>query len=135
MVTKGGSMATWGKPTRKKTSTTQKASAAGTVHSAAALRAVGKRRHDLQQSIEADRKQRADDYFKRVKPLPRTRAFALTPPSFRILAEGDSWFDYPSPGGSVITHLGKLLKKADILNLAHAGDELRQMLSLAQRSE
>ena len=56
-------MATRGKLTRKKTSTTRKASAAGTVHSAAALRAVGKRRHDLQQSIEADRKQRADDYF------------------------------------------------------------------------
>ena len=99
MVTKGGAMATWGKPTRKKTSTTRKAIAAGTVHSAAALRAIGKRRHDLQQSIAADRKQRADDYCKRVKPLPRTRALALAPPSFHILAEGDSWFDYPSPSG------------------------------------
>jgi hypothetical protein len=128
-------MATREKATRKKTATTRRASAAGTVHSAVALRAIGKRRHDLQQSIAADRKQQADDYFSRVKPLPRTRALALTPPSFHILAEGDSWFDYPSPGGSVITHLGKLLKKADILNLAHAGDELRQMLSLAQRSE
>jgi len=128
-------MATGGKPTRKKTATTRKVSATRAVHSAAALRAVGKRRHDLQQSIDADRKKRADDYFKRVKPLPRTMAFTLTPPSFRILAEGDSWFDYPSPGGGVITHLGKLLKKADILNLAHAGDELRQMLSLAQRYE
>jgi hypothetical protein len=128
-------MATGENPTRKKTPTTRKASVAGAVHSATALRAVGKRRHDLQQSIAADRKKRADDYFKRVQPLPRARALALTPPSFRILAEGDSWFDYPSPGGSVITHLGKLLKKADILNLAHAGDELRQMLSLAQRYE
>jgi hypothetical protein len=118
-------MATRGEATRKKTSATRKASVARAVHSATALRAIAKHRHDLQKGIEVDRKKRADDYFKRVKPLPRTRAFALTPPSFHILAEGDSWFDYPSPGGGVITHLGKLLKKADILNLAHAGDELQ----------
>ena len=128
-------MATQGKPTRKKTSPTRKTSATRAVHSTTALRAVGKRRHDLQKSIAADRKKQADDFFKRAKPLPRTRALAAAPPSFRILAEGDSWFDYPSPGGGVVTHLGKLLKKAAILNLAHAGDELRQMLSLAQRDE
>ena len=128
-------MATQGKPTKKKTPTTRKVSAPRTTHSAAALRALGQRRHDLQKSIAADREKRADDYFKRVKPPSRTRALALTPPSFRIFAEGDSWFDYPSPGGGVITHLGKLLKKTEILNLAHAGDALRQMLSLPQRDE
>jgi len=128
-------MATRGKPTRKKSTTTRKTSETRAVHSATALRVVGKRRHDLRRSIAADRKKQADDFFKRAKPLPRTRALATAPPSFRILAEGDSWFDYPSPGGGVVTHLGKLLKKAAILNLAHAGDELRQMLSLAQRDE
>ena len=126
-------MATRGKPPRKKTATTRKAPAARDARAAAALRALGKRRHDLQKNIEAERKKRADDYFKRVKPPPRARAFAL--PSVRIFAEGDSWFDYPSPGGGVITHLSKLLKGADILNLAHAGDTLRQMLSLPQRDE
>src|SRR5262245_48472159 len=128
-------MATRGKPTRKKTATTKKAATARAVYSAAALRTLGKRRQDLQKSVEADRKKRAGDYFKRVKPSARTRALALTPPSFRIFAEGDSWFDYPSPGGGVITHLGKLLKKAEILNLAHIGDALQQMLSPPQRDE
>jgi len=128
-------MPTREKPTRKKIATTRKASTAPAIHSAATLRAIGKRRHDLQKSIEADRKKRAADYFKRVKPLSRTRALTSTPPSFRIFAEGDSWFDYPSPGGSVITHLSKLLKKTDILNLAHAGDAMREMLSLSQRYE
>ena len=128
-------MPTREKPTRKKIATTRKASTAPAIHSAATLRAIGKRRHDLQKSIEADRKKRAADYFKRVKPQSRTRALTSTPPSFRIFAEGDSWFDYPSPGGSVITHLSKLLKKTDILNLAHAGDAMREMLSLPQRYE
>ncbi|MBI3796384.1 MAG: hypothetical protein HY268_05350 [Deltaproteobacteria bacterium] len=128
-------MATRGKPPKKKTATTSKASATRAVYSAVALRALGKRRHDLQKGIEADRKNRADDYFKRIKPPSRTRALGLPPPSFRIFAEGDSWFDYPSPGGGVVTHLGKLLKKAEILNLAHAGDALRQMLSPPQRGE
>jgi hypothetical protein len=128
-------MATPGKSTKRKTSTTRKTSVRGATRSAAALRAFSKHRHDLQKTAEGDRRKRADEYFKRVKPPSRTRALALTPPSFRIFAEGDSWFDYPSPGGGVITHLGKLLKKTETLNLAHAGDALRQMLSLPQRGE
>src|SRR5262245_5221315 len=53
-------MATGGNPRRKKTSPTRKASATRAVHSTAALRTVGERRHGGQQSIEADRKKRAD---------------------------------------------------------------------------
>jgi len=53
----------------------------------------------------------------------------------RIIAEGDSWFAYPKillTGGGVIDHLERLLG-VPILNLAHAGDESRFMLSLPQR--
>lgn len=54
-----------------------------------------------------------------------------------ILAEGDSWFEYPKSlmtGGSIIDHLqGKI--DGTILNLAHHGDDVRLMLSLPQREE
>src|SRR5262249_13133713 len=54
----------------------------------------------------------------------------------QILAEGDSWFEYPVPGGGggVIVQLEKLLQ-LKILNMAHHGDEVRQILALSQREE
>jgi hypothetical protein len=53
----------------------------------------------------------------------------------RILAEGDSWFEYPLPifsGDGVIVQLEKLLNYR-IDNDAHHGDEVRQMLAVTQR--
>ena len=53
----------------------------------------------------------------------------------KLIAEGDSWFDYPwwlNTGGGVIPHLEKILG-VSITNLAKAGDEARFMLSLPQR--
>jgi hypothetical protein len=58
----------------------------------------------------------------------------------RILAEGDSWFDYPPfdilgiGGGGVIPRLSKILG-VPILNLATAGDEVRYMLGVKERKE
>src|SRR5205085_6360813 len=59
----------------------------------------------------------------------------------RILAEGDSWFEYPLRGhvvanaaDGVIYRLEKLLGYP-IANMAHHGDEVRQMLGLNQRRE
>lgn len=55
----------------------------------------------------------------------------------RILAEGDSWFDYPLPppfGDGVIYQLQRLLGYP-INNMAHWGEEVRQMLGLEQRQE
>lgn len=52
-----------------------------------------------------------------------------------IIAEGDSWFDYPRvlmTGGGVIPHLEAELGLR-IQNFAKAGDESRFMLSLPQR--
>lgn len=52
----------------------------------------------------------------------------------RILAEGDSWFDYPVPffGGGLVPRLEDSLG-VPILNLAKAGDETRFMLGVEQR--
>lgn len=52
----------------------------------------------------------------------------------QILAEGDSWFDYPAPffGGGIIPRLEERLG-VPILNLAKAGDEVRYMLGVEER--
>ena len=52
----------------------------------------------------------------------------------RVLAEGDSWFDYPVPffGGGLVPRLEDRLG-VPILNLAKAGDETRFMLGVEQR--
>lgn len=53
----------------------------------------------------------------------------------QILAEGDSWFDYPVPffGGSIIPRLERRLG-IPILNLGKAGDEVRYMLGVEERA-
>jgi hypothetical protein len=53
----------------------------------------------------------------------------------KIIADGDSWFDFPRwlfTGGGVINHLSDLAG-VEIKNLAKAGDATQQMLSLGQR--
>jgi hypothetical protein len=51
----------------------------------------------------------------------------------QILAEGDSWFDYPVPlfGGGIIPRLQSRLG-VPILSLASAGDEARYMMGVEQ---
>ncbi len=53
----------------------------------------------------------------------------------QIFAEGDSWFDYPVPlfGGGVVPRLARRLG-IPILNLAKAGDEVRNMLGVEERA-
>jgi GDSL-like Lipase/Acylhydrolase family len=53
----------------------------------------------------------------------------------QIFAEGDSWFDYPYPffGGGIVKHLEDRLG-VPILNLAKAGDEVRYMLGVEERT-
>jgi hypothetical protein len=53
----------------------------------------------------------------------------------KVLAEGDSWFDYPVPlfGGGIIPRLQKKLG-VPILNLAKAGDEVRFMMGVEERT-
>lgn len=58
---------------------------------------------------------------------------------FTILAEGDSWFDYPVPrqGGGAIDSLDRLFKRdrvrCIINNLAHYGHTVQGMLGVDQR--
>lgn len=77
------------------------------------------------------------------RPAPRARGAkartrdTLGPSAsgpLQVLAEGDSWFDYPVPlfGGGIIPRLERRLG-LPILNLAKAGDETRYMLGVEQR--
>lgn len=54
----------------------------------------------------------------------------------RVVAEGDSWFDYPVPffGGGIIVRLERRLG-IPILNLAKAGDEVRFMMGVEERKQ
>jgi hypothetical protein len=107
---------------------------------------VERRRLALKQAQE--RRRRIREYtatlrvMKRrgVKGLgPRRRPGAAAPKAggrpLQILAEGDSWFDYPVPffGGGVIPRLEDALG-VPILNLAKAGDEVRFMLGVRERA-
>lgn len=52
----------------------------------------------------------------------------------KIIADGDSWFDFPrclGTGGGIISHLEDLTG-LEIINLAHHGDGTQAMLSLAK---
>jgi hypothetical protein len=71
-------------------------------------------------------------------PTPKGEERALEGESFvplQIFAEGDSWFDYPVPffGGGIIPRLENRLG-VPILNLAKAGDEVRYMLGVEERT-
>jgi hypothetical protein len=69
---------------------------------------------------------------KSVQGTAKAKATAFAP--LQILAEGDSWFDYPVPffGGAIIRRLEKKVG-VPILNLAKAGDEVRYMLGVEER--
>ena len=69
----------------------------------------------------------------------RTAAAALAARAvlrpLQVLAEGDSWFDYPRFfGGGIVRRLpGRI--GVPVLSLANAGDEVRYMLGVEQRAE
>lgn len=98
-------------------------------------RTVAASKRALHQRVQRDRAERYKEYraWLAHTPLWSAAALADTRP-LRILAEGDSWFEYPVPGGGggVIEQLEKLIK-VKILNMAHHGDEARHMLALSQR--
>ncbi len=101
--------------------------------------AVAERQNILAQRVKQDRKERFESYMSKILPTgkgkPRTRRAALAMPApLRILAEGDSWFEYPLEEGGIIDHLEGLLGVL-ICNMAHHGDEVRQMMGLSQRTE
>ncbi len=67
--------------------------------------------------------------------LARTMGEAQAFQPLQILAEGDSWFDYPALArGGLIPRLAAKLG-VPILNLAKRGDEVRFMLGVEQRKD
>jgi len=100
----------------------------------------------LRDEIERDRAQRFKEFLAQTKeprepPAPgvalRAVAAAAGKQNLRILAEGDSWFEYPLPvahGDGVIYQLQKLLGY-EIANMAHHGLEVEQMMGLSIRQE
>jgi hypothetical protein len=117
--------------------------AAQRLRTAADLKQLGTQHLAAQEHIASDRNARLLAFVKQVQeptesPGRATRSAAPSASgkrSLRILAEGDSWFDYPLPPSfGVVYELEKLLGY-QIANMAHAGEQVRQMLGLAVRQE
>jgi hypothetical protein len=112
------------------------------------LATIGKQRERLEKQDEMENERRIREYAalitlmkERGVKAPTVKKHALTAPAgvrsispLQVFAEGDSWFDYPYPffGGGVIPRLQSLLG-VPILNLAQAGDEVRNMLGVTAR--
>jgi len=100
----------------------------------------------MRAQVDQDRAQRYRSYLEQVQaPMEapgrgialRAAAPVAAKRPLRILAEGDSWFDYPLPwpdGDGVITQLQDLLGYS-IANMAHYGLEVQQMMGLSIRQE
>jgi hypothetical protein len=109
---------------------------------------VGFERRKLEVKQDLERRRRITEYKatlaimkkRGVKGLARRtvksgrapKAAASRP--LQVLAEGDSWFDYPVPlfGGGIIPRLENALG-VPVLNLAEAGDQARYMLGVRER--
>lgn len=109
----------------------------------AAIKQAGEQQSAMRQVIAADRAARYQAFLRQVQnPLEspgvgtRSAAPAVSGKRpLRILAEGDSWFEYPLPPSfGVISELENMLGYS-IANMAQAGEEVRQMLGLAVRQE
>lgn len=103
-----------------------------------AARKAEARRFKAQEHAHKQRAQRIAA-FKKATTKPRSRvALESLSNQLRILAEGDSWFDFPL-GGGVLRNGDVIAKLADlldlpILNLAVRGEEVRDMLGVEQRA-
>jgi hypothetical protein len=113
---------------------------------AALLRRLGAQRRKLDQKRRTELRRRRKAYedayrllaargIQTAAPPAGASLAAVAPQPLRILAEGDSWFDYPATiQGGVIPRLAMRLG-VPIHNLAHAGDEVRYMLGVEQRED
>lgn len=94
--------------------------------------------------VQSRRRREFQAWLKResspARRLGMMEATATAAPPFAILAEGDSWFDYPQilgTGGGAITHLQRQLSadkvRCRIYNLAHHSHTVQGMLGVEQR--
>jgi hypothetical protein len=103
-------------------------------------------RRKMRAQVAKDRTRRYSEFLHEVEEPAEAPTFATALRSLavmpgkrnlRILAEGDSWFEYPLPpgrGDGVIYQLEKFLGYP-IANMAHHGLEVEQMLGLSMRQE
>lgn len=89
-------------------------------------------RRALARKARDDRQQRLREFRSRLKVKKRRIGMRAGTGPLTMLAEGDSWFDYPLLARGVISHLDDLID-ADMLNLAHYGDEVRDIMGVGQR--
>lgn len=90
---------------------------------------------NIRQSIKADIQQRISAHQSKIAAL------GASSPPLNLLADGDSWFDYPLIGddlplgnSDIIEQLRGLLPQGTlILNLAHHGDATTQMMGVTKR--
>ncbi len=124
--------------------------AAKGVKQQASLATIGQEKARLRAQHQAKREKRKREYTATLKIMKKrgarrpaaapTKGRRATPGAgttfqpLQVMAEGDSWFDYPYPlfGGGIIPRLEKRLG-VPILNMADAGDEVRFMLGVDQR--
>jgi hypothetical protein len=125
-----------------------KKNAVGRVGSAASsaitkkeMRSIEVMRRATKIQVDQERAQRLAAYLDRQpcgkpkEPIALAYARAAAPSVTRVLADGDSWFDYPiilGTKGGVIDHLEDLVD-IDILNMAHHGDPVQTILGVEKR--
>jgi len=99
---------------------------------------------ELRQSIQTEKAQRIREYqadIAKAKAMRESGLFEGVPEPLRLIAQGDSWFDYPLPipridQSDVIAHLKRLPAKApNVLSLAVAGESAEDMLGVAKLHE
>ena len=108
--------------------------------------ALYQKKRQMREQVAKDRARRYKEFLAQIKnptelPAPGIALRAIAPSpgkqNLRILAEGDSWFEYPLPlthGDGVIYQLQRLLGYG-IANMAHHGLEVEQMMGLSIRQE
>ena len=100
---------------------------------------IGRARERVETERDAEIARRETEY-KAVMSIMKRRGAraAATAQAFaplQICAEGDSWFDYPAfLSGGIVPRLERRVG-VPILNLAKAGDEVRYMLGVKERTE
>ena len=96
------------------------------------LHALEAARRTIKRQAARERKARIATYRGHLK-VRLALAPVVTPPS--VMADGDSWFDYPEillTGGGVINHLEDI-SGVEILNTAHYGDSVQELLGVEKR--
>jgi hypothetical protein len=87
---------------------------------------------NLREQVETERQRRIQEHQRAVKG-GALRKSATVPRKLNILAEGDSWFDYPLSPDTIDWIRQRAAITPEVLNLAHFGDVSTEMLGVRQR--